>query len=166
MTDFYLNKKPAQVADEVRKNGKAWCPFCPLRCWDKTRHSRVTAHVREYHSARKQFVASGTKQLKIIIALHDDDQCRRQPAGNYLRRSATLLSQSLDDTISTQHVLLDKKMACFDAQWTAILVSAGCAARRLAPRAQSLLYAAIRSTLFSRSIDVQRQGKTHTHKQF
>ncbi|CAE6972000.1 unnamed protein product [Symbiodinium sp. CCMP2592] len=106
----FLNKKPAQVADEVRKNGKAWCPFCPLRCWDKTRHGRVTAHVREYHSARKQFVASGTKQLKVIIALHDDDQCRRQPAGNYLRRSATLLSQSLDDTISTQHVLLDKKI--------------------------------------------------------
>ncbi|CAE7313439.1 unnamed protein product, partial [Symbiodinium microadriaticum] len=106
----FLNKKPAEVADEVRKNGKAWCPFCPLRCWDKTRHSSVTAHVREYHSARKQFVASGTKQLKVIIALHDDDQCRRQPAGNYLRRSATLLSQSLDDTISTKHILLDKKI--------------------------------------------------------
>ena len=73
----FLNMKSAKVSSEVKKNGRAVCPFCPMRSWEKNRQGRVLEHVRQYHSERKQFVASGTKQLKIIIALHDHDQCRR-----------------------------------------------------------------------------------------
>ncbi|CAE7209382.1 unnamed protein product, partial [Symbiodinium microadriaticum] len=106
----FLNMEPAQVASQVKKNGRALCPFCPRRSWETCRPGRVLEHVRQYHSERKQFVASGTKQLKIIIALHDHDQCRRQPLSDYLRRSACLLAASLDETISTKHMLIDKEI--------------------------------------------------------
>ncbi|CAE7506749.1 unnamed protein product [Symbiodinium sp. CCMP2592] len=105
-----LNMKSAKVSSEVKKNGRAVCPFCPMRSWNNNRQDRVLEHVRQYHSERKQFVASGTKQLKIIIALHDHDQCRRQPLRHYLRRSASLLAASLDETISTKHMLIDKEI--------------------------------------------------------
>ena len=108
--DAFLSMKSAKVASEVKKNGRAVCPFCPMRSWEKSRHGRVLEHVRQYHSERKQFVASGTKQLKIIIALHDHDQCRRQPSSDYLRRSACLLAASLDETISNKHMLIDKEI--------------------------------------------------------
>ena len=106
----FLNMTSAKVSSEVKKNGRAVCPFCPMRSWEKNRQGRVLEHVRQYHSERKQFVASGTKQLKIIIALHDHDQCRRRPLSHYLRRSASLLAAALDETISTKHMLIDKEI--------------------------------------------------------
>ena len=58
-------------AEHIAKQGCQACPFCPFRQWPKGRVSRLVDHVRKYHSERKQFVASGTKQLKLVISLHD-----------------------------------------------------------------------------------------------
>ena len=129
-----LNMKSAKVSSEVKKNGRAVCPFCPMRSWNNNnRQDRVLEHVRQYHSERKQFVASGTKQLKIIIALHDHDQCRRQPLRHYLRRSASLLAASLDETIDQAHAYRQRDKTCFHRRRSPILVSGSCAAGRAAP---------------------------------
>ena len=70
------------------------CPLCPFRAF--TRRCRVTDHIRKYHSKKRQFAASGKKQIRIIQALFDDDQMQCRPIGpNYLKRSAAALRASL-----------------------------------------------------------------------
>ena len=72
-------KALSTTAVEKDSSGNNRCPFCPFRAWPPSRSlSRLRKHVAEYHSARKQFIASGTKQLKLVLlALHDEDQCFR-----------------------------------------------------------------------------------------
>ena len=41
-------------------------------------------HIKKYHAPAQQYVCSGTKQLKIIMALHDSDQLEGRLAGQGL----------------------------------------------------------------------------------
>ena len=104
----FLSKDSASRAADVKRDGASVCPFCPRRTWDKTRSGRVVTHVKNHHTRAKQFVASGTKQLKLVIALHDQDQCERKAGGRYLARSAALMSAHLDDSVSSKDMTLDR----------------------------------------------------------
>ena len=98
----------------LRRRGKkkqtARCPFCPFRSWPISKKARVLEHVRLYHSPRKQFVPSGTKQLKLIVALHDYDQCQGRDRGNYLYRSSRILRNTVTPPLSSKHVLVDREL--------------------------------------------------------
>lgn len=100
-----LSKERNEVLDSVEtvQEGSAHrCPLCPFRLF--SRPGRVTEHVRKYHNLKRQFCCSGTKQVRVIQALFDDDQLRaRQPNSCYLRRSAALIRTSVrseDGTIN------------------------------------------------------------------
>ncbi|CAE7587277.1 unnamed protein product [Symbiodinium natans] len=102
----FLSKDSSSRALVIQKAEVSACPFCPSRTWERNRPGRVVAHIQKHHTRSKQFVASGTKQLKVVIALHDQDQCERRKAGNYLARSAALLSAHLDDSVYALHARL------------------------------------------------------------
>ena len=64
----------ADDAVGIDARGIRTCPFCPFRAWpDGQGIGRLRKHVRAYHTAAKQYVPSGTKQLN--LSLHDTDQC-------------------------------------------------------------------------------------------
>ena len=85
------------------------CPFCPFRSFSCSQSTkRVLAHVKNYHNERKQYVASGTKQLKIIISLHDSDQCSRKSSENYLARSSEILRSTVQPALSSRRMLIDR----------------------------------------------------------
>ena len=95
-------------AEHIAKQGCQACPFCPFRQWPKGRVSRLVDHVRKYHSERKQFVASGTKQLKLVISLHDFDQTAGHPRANYLSRSAAMLRRTVDPPLQSNITDIDR----------------------------------------------------------
>jgi hypothetical protein len=49
------------------------CNFCPFR--SSRQKDRLVTHLRLYHTRRGQYCCSGTKQIKIITALWDNDSC-------------------------------------------------------------------------------------------
>ena len=69
------------------------CPFCPWRCFRRARF--VLQHIQKRHTSKKQYCSSGTKQLKVVLALHDTDVIAGLPKRGYLRESAELLRQLL-----------------------------------------------------------------------
>ena len=81
--------------------GRLRCPFCPFRTWKAQLSSRMLDHIRKYHAAKQQFVASGTKQVKLIIAMHDEDKLLGKATGStYLSRSADLLRARVEPRLS------------------------------------------------------------------
>ncbi|CAE7810987.1 unnamed protein product [Symbiodinium sp. CCMP2592] len=90
-------------------DGRVRCPLCPFRSWSWHNRCRVKKHVREYHSARKQYCASGTKQLKIVIALHDQDMLQGTTTTcAYLRRSAEVLRSTIVPSLSINNNDIDR----------------------------------------------------------
>ena len=89
--DRLLKELRNEVGTELgsRERNRIVCPLCPSRRFQRT--SRVLQHIRAYHVDRRQFVCSGTKQLKICCALFDSDQLRGNIKGCYLQRSAGIL---------------------------------------------------------------------------
>ena len=92
-----LAEERGEVLDStetVHEGSMHRCPFCPFRQFP--RPSRVMEHVQKYHTTKRQFCCSGTKQVRVIQALFDDDQLRNiQPSARYLRRSAAVLRTSI-----------------------------------------------------------------------
>ena len=82
-----LRKEVQQLTAKCTKQRK--CPFCPFRS------SRLNKHVRQYHTAAQQYVASGAKQLKLCCALYDQDQTLGVATGQYLARSAEILRSTV-----------------------------------------------------------------------
>ena len=76
--------------NNIRKmHGAYCCPFCPFRAFGRL--CQLSDHLRRHHVAAKQFVCSGKKQLKVILALHDSDSVRKENGADYLFRSAMSL---------------------------------------------------------------------------
>ena len=86
-----LENHMAEVkAHKVRKqSGMYRCCFCPFRSFERL--SRLVEHLSTYHVPKRQYVPSGTKQIKVILALHDADCMARKKSRQYLSRSAELL---------------------------------------------------------------------------
>ena len=90
------------------ERGAFQCPACPFRKFDRCK--RLAVHLSRYHTAKRQFCCSGTKQIKIILALHDSDMIAEKRQGNYLKRSATLLRRSIKPMLSPQNNAVDKEI--------------------------------------------------------
>ena len=107
VSDTLLRSMELEVSRQLNTTSSAKkCPFCPFRTFQK--NSRVQSHVRRYHTVGRQFVCSGTKQLKIVAALFDDDQISGNPGGKYLERSACILSKNIVPGLSVSQNEIDR----------------------------------------------------------
>ena len=92
-----------------RSDGEYRCPFCPWRSWAANQSKkRVLDHVEKYHDHIHQFVASGTKQLKLIISLHDAAQCTGSEQGDLLTRSAEMLRCTVQPAVCASTTSIDR----------------------------------------------------------
>ena len=65
--------------------------------------------MRKHHVVSKRYVASGTKQLRILVAIYDDDATRNaKHEAKYLRRSADLLRAQVKPGASSRCNAIDK----------------------------------------------------------
>ncbi len=85
------------------------CSLCPFRDFKTKR--RLQAHVKNYHDRRHQYTCSGTKQLKIITALYDDDCISAiTKKASYLARSAALLRNVVKPPVPGNVNIIDKHL--------------------------------------------------------
>jgi hypothetical protein len=84
------------------------CPACPFRTFDRC--SRLTQHLQRYHRKKNQFCCSGTKQLRVALALHDSDMLAQRRRGSYLKRSAELLKKSINPSLSKHNNCIDRSI--------------------------------------------------------
>ena len=73
-----------------RMHGYYRCTLCPFRSFHRL--CQLHDHVRKHHVESNQFVCSGTKQIKVILALHDADCAQREEGSDYLWRSSVVRS--------------------------------------------------------------------------
>ena len=96
-------------ARNIRKKHQQFqCALCPFRSFHRI--CQLGDHVRKHHVQSKQFVCSGTKQMKVILALHDADCMQRKRASDLLLRSALLLQSQVRPALNTQKNSIDKDM--------------------------------------------------------
>ena len=57
--------------------GTGRCKLCPWRTFEKRAH--LLSHVKKHHSERKRWCASGTKQLRVLVSMYDNDSLRERP---------------------------------------------------------------------------------------
>ena len=98
----------AEIAqDNIRKlHGSYKCPFCPFRAFKRL--CQLSDHLRKHHVIAKQFVCSGTKQMKVILALHDADAAQRKAGADYLFRSALSLQTQIAPPLDQHKNCIDK----------------------------------------------------------
>ena len=99
----YIQNAAAGKVPKVKQGFR--CPACPFRIFQKP--SRVVHHLKQYHNEKSQYCCSGTKQLKIILAIHDSDMIQGGKRGNYLQRSAQLLRQQVKPSLSPTNNKVD-----------------------------------------------------------
>ena len=85
---------------------KLSCGLCPFRSFST--EVLLAAHVTKYHIRKTRFVASGTKQLNVVCALFDNDRLLRAPTGNLLKRSATILRETVSPAVHRGQNAIDK----------------------------------------------------------
>ena len=85
------------------------CPACPFRMFN--RKDQLRTHMQRHHTRKQQFCCSGTKQLRIVLALHDADQLLgKTKETNYLQRSAELLRASVKPNLSPSRNAIDRNI--------------------------------------------------------
>ena len=92
----------------VKQDGRKLCPFCPFRSFTTTR--RLRHHLTQHHSKKNQFVCSGTKQLKVILALHDFAAANQSSPGEYLQQSAAELRKTVSPALEFSRNRIDKSI--------------------------------------------------------
>jgi hypothetical protein len=88
------------------------CPLCPWRRFphrfDGASATRIRSHLDVYHKPNSQYCGSGTKQLKIVMALYDNDILMRQVPSNLLGRSAEIMRVTVQPGIQSNLTHIDK----------------------------------------------------------
>ena len=82
------------------------CGLCPFRSFSK--QLLLSTHVCKYHVRKTRFVASGTKQYNVVCALFDNDRLLRAPTANLLKRSATILRETVSPPVHRGQNAIDK----------------------------------------------------------
>lgn len=109
-----MKKEIAGYIDKAKANaikphqGAYACPACAFRSFDRC--SRVAQHLSKYHTKRNQFSCSGTKQLRVALAIHDADMLAQHRKGSYLRRSAQVLRNSIRPKLSPHSNCIDRSI--------------------------------------------------------
>ena len=91
------------AADRVLKR----CPLCPFRVLSTWVHWH--SHLAR-HSETNQYCCSGTKQLKVAVALCDSDAASARQGDNYLQRSAQLIRSSVVPALDSSRNDIDRFM--------------------------------------------------------
>ena len=99
-------QKCMEQASFKASRGAIACPLCPFRSFNRAQY--LLNHLRRRRTKKKQYCCSGTKQLRVALALHDAEQLRRSRGQNYLRRSADCLRSSIRPTLSPSQNAIDK----------------------------------------------------------
>ena len=66
------------------------CTMCPLRAFTRGPRS-LLKHMMTDHCEHKHFVCSGTKQVKVLMAVYDYDMLTSRQPFNLLKRSASTM---------------------------------------------------------------------------
>eukprot|EP00439_Symbiodinium_sp_Y106_P017241 s455_g2.t1 len=97
--------KPFPIED----NAMLVCPLCPFRGFRSSNPSRLYKHVRNYHDGPRQFCPSGTKQMKLLISIYDNDRLLgREERPDLLQRSATLIRQTVSPALERSINQIDR----------------------------------------------------------
>ena len=84
------------------------CELCPFRCFSGKHPEHLLTHMIKHHTQRNQYCCSGTKQIKVIIALYDSDQFARSTSSTYIRRSADIIRNSVRPPLNSAHNEVDR----------------------------------------------------------
>ena len=90
----------------IRRDGRRLCPMCPFRSFKHMRGLRI--HIQKHHTEKTQFICSGTKQMKIVLALFDDAASSQKQPARLLQQSASLLQKTVQPEVSNSMNRIDK----------------------------------------------------------
>ena len=98
----------------MRREGRRHCPLCPFRSFTQLRLLRT--HIAKHHTNQNQYACSGTKQVKVILALYDHAASSQTVSANLLQGSAAILRQTVQPPLQGNHNSIDKQIRLvFDA---------------------------------------------------
>jgi hypothetical protein len=116
--DKILALMKKEVQDTLKSDGlhrdsvshQQVCPLCPWRQFPHKSHGveRMKNHIKNYHTLSRQYCCSGTKQLKVVIALYDNDVLMRRAPLNLLHRSADIFRASVIPGVDCNTIYIDK----------------------------------------------------------
>ena len=89
-------------------NGRRRCPFCPFRSFTQLRLLR--AHVQKHHTSKNQYVCSGTKQIKVILALYDHAASSQTRIADLLQTSAAVMRTNIEPALCERNNYIDKQI--------------------------------------------------------
>ncbi|CAE7834976.1 unnamed protein product [Symbiodinium sp. CCMP2592] len=98
----------------MRSEGRRHCPPCPFRSFTQLRLLRT--HIAKHHTKKNQYVCSGTKQIKVTLAIYDHAASSQRVAVNLLQESAMIIRQTVQPPLHNSHNSIDKQIRLvFDA---------------------------------------------------
>ena len=109
-----LQREHQEHVDDSRANhprmqkSNCRCRVCPFRSFLDP--ADLKEHYERDHTAELSYVASGTKQLKVVMALYDNDQIRRRQPKRLLERSADLIRTTVRPGLGGDRTLIDRKI--------------------------------------------------------
>ena len=90
-------------------HGQAFpCPRCPFH--RMARETSLVTHLQKSHNEGNQFVASGTKQKRLAVALFDADMLAGREPMDLLARSASLLRDTVAPPLPSCTTRIDKSI--------------------------------------------------------
>ncbi|CAE7532328.1 unnamed protein product [Symbiodinium sp. KB8] len=114
-----LKNETSDIANDLQKKstrseGRRHCPLCPFRSFTQLR--LLLTYTAKHHTNQNQYVCSGTKQIKVILALYDHAASSQSVAANLLQESATIIRQTVQPPLQGNHNSIDKQIRLvFDA---------------------------------------------------
>ena len=126
------------VRRSSKKEGRRQCPMCPFRSFKHIRGLRT--HIQKHHTEKQQYICSGTKQMKIVLALFDDAASSQIQPTRLLQQSASLLQENVQPELSNSVNKIDKHMRLVLDSSGPRYVHAACIGKELCVRRVRNLY--------------------------
>jgi hypothetical protein len=106
---FALLEKEVQTVSNLSKTKKKHdrCYLCPYKNYVGKQSARALGnHIVRHHTKEKNFCPAGSKMLKVIKCLFDNDRClRRRVTASYLRRAADLMRSTISTPVTSNDLL-------------------------------------------------------------
>ena len=110
--DELLQKLRMEVARTTKESltvedvGLLRCPLCRFRCLSRWAH--WYHHIAEHHGPRHQHCCSGTKQLRLVVSLYDQDAASGISGDDYLKRSSLLIRSMVHPPLESSRNEIDR----------------------------------------------------------